>query len=272
MSDITRKNKPLGWKDIRAYLTCDQDLFRVSEVFEVISSTNDWALEQCRSDDNLPAICLAESQQNGRGRRGRSWVSSSSRNIYLSIAWAFDSSLQDLTRLPLVIGVALVRFFRDYEIDAGIKWPNDILVNQRKIAGILLETRSSSKHKTKVVIGVGVNVDMSTNDAAQIEQPWTDFISECPNKQYMDKNQLVGDLLSKIVLAIQEFVAQGFDGFRNEWQEYDLCIGKQVVVTMQDQLVYGTAIDLDETGAIKVRIENGEEQLFNAADISLRVL
>jgi len=260
----------LDWAEIEKQLGESARLIRSHAVYELISSTNDWGLQQCAALENLPAVCLAEAQQQGRGRRGREWVSPGSGNIYLSLAWSFPLPVAQLAPLSLAIGVALVRALQSYGVAAQLKWPNDVMVGGRKIAGVLIESRVSAANATQAVIGLGLNYAMNDEDGQAISQAWTDFLREYNGAEPAERNSLVARVLGSMLLVCEEFSQHGFVAFRQEWCGYDMCRGRTVELSDAGQILTGKALGVDENGAVMVRID-GSTRIFHSADIAIRL-
>jgi len=147
---------------------------RAVEVLALTDSTNQRLLESRSEDD--PRALLAERQTAGRGRRGRDWQSPFGANLYLSISWSFAHWPAQLTVLPIAIGVACVRALAAQGIEGiSLKWPNDLLVDGKKLGGILIEQRGEGGGACRAIVGVGINVSMQ--DARGITQPWTSVAS-----------------------------------------------------------------------------------------------
>lgn len=260
----------LDWGEIARQLGDVVRVFKTHGVYDVVSSTNDWCLQQCGAEGNLPAVCLAELQSQGRGRRGREWVSPGFGNIYMSLAWRFPLPVAKLGPLSLVMGVAVARALQEYGVSAQLKWPNDILVAGKKMAGILIESRISSPHSTAAVIGLGLNFHMDEAAAVAISQPWTDFSQQYLGAGPVTRNQLVARVLAHMVRACADFSAQGFAAFQDAWSEYDMSKGRLVELDSAGRVHCGEALGVDDSGGIKVRIDN-QVQVFHSADMGLRV-
>jgi BirA family biotin operon repressor/biotin-[acetyl-CoA-carboxylase] ligase len=270
MAEVPSTTPRLDWDQIAQQLGEVARVFQTHGVYDVVSSTNDWCLQQCSAMENLPAVCLAESQQQGRGRRGREWVSPGSANIYMSLAWWFPVPAAKLGPLALVAGVAVARALQEYGILVQLKWPNDILVAGEKMAGILIESRVSSAHSTAAVIGLGLNFDMNATKAAAISQPWTDFARHYRGGGQVTRNQLVSGVLAHLVDACVDFTEHGFAAFQQAWGAYDMCRGKLVELDSAGSVHRGEALGVDDSGGIQVLIDN-QVQVFHSADMGLRV-
>lgn len=255
---------------IRPYLSRDCGLF----LFETTDSTNEQALLKVREGQALPLACFAEQQTQGRGRRGKVWISPPHSSIYLSLAWKFAMPVSALSSLSLAIGVAVVRVLRGIGLaQAGLKWPNDVLVGERKIAGILIETMHNTDAATTAVIGIGLNFKMPEAAPQLPDQPWTDICSSLgeasPMAQNVGRNRVAG-LLLKECISICERFAQARDELMIEYQQHDVCLQRPVNVYLdEDRCLQGVVTGFEASGEIRIQIE-GEERLFNSADISLR--
>jgi len=160
-------------------------------------STNSFLQAHCVPPINGGVACLAEHQTAGRGRRGRRWISAYGRNLCLSLMWRFDLALQDLAGLSLAAGVALARVLQRAGLqEHRLKWPNDLLVREKKLAGILVEASGEATGPCNAIIGVGLNLELDRRTAALIDQPWTELnahLETCPSR-----NELAGALLDEL--------------------------------------------------------------------------
>lgn len=160
-------------------------------VLDSIDSTNAEALRAIERGQAAPFLVLAERQTAGRGRRGRKWASPFAENIYYSLVLRIEGGMRQLEGLSLVVGLAVMQALRELGIPAaGLKWPNDVLVGQKKIAGILLELVGDPADVCHVVLGVGINVNMQMTD--EVDQQWTSMRLE--SGKAFDRNHLVAVL------------------------------------------------------------------------------
>jgi len=218
---------------------------------------------------------LAEEQTAGRGRRQRAWYSPAGGNVYLSLGWRFATNSVPLSTLPLVAALCLCRALDRVGLQGhGIKWPNDILVDGAKVAGILVETQSAGSGPARAVIGIGVNVRMPDSGAAGpgavIDRPWTDLVSQLPpDRQAVSRNELVAHLLEELLAGLARFESKGFGVFHQEWQARDLLTGKRLRLEGNGALRYGRAIGVDEDGGLEVDIDDYGPQILYAADVSI---
>ena len=256
-------------------LECDISLL------DSVDSTSEWVLQQVRSRRDFPFACFAEEQTHGRGRRGRSWLSPSNSNIYMSLAWKLDVKLNELGALSIVIGMAVIRALEGIGIkQARLKWPNDVLVNDKKIAGILIETAKSNvkalgnDEALVVVIGIGLNYNWPADFIEKPDQPWTDVVSSLKSGSVGERNygrDYLGGLLLRECMEMCEFYPHNNESLLKEYQaSYDACLHQSVDVILDSGIkINGIANGVTATGELRVLID-GEEQVFNSADISLR--
>lgn len=237
------------------------------ELHPEIPSTNRYLMDHLGPTMISGHACLVERQTAGRGRRGRPWVSPFARNIYLSYYWRFDISPERLSGLGLAVGVGVIRALNQLGIEsAKLKWPNDILWQGRKLAGILLEMSGEMAGPYHVVVGVGLNVNMSDGDA-EIDQPWVD-LNEIKG-EIVSRNRVAGVLLSQLMQVTSEFQQHGLSPFMEEWAAADAFAGQAVLIHMADQQIPGEARGIDASGAILVETEAGLRR-FHSGEVSLR--
>ena len=212
-------------------------------------------------------IVLAEKQTAGRGRRGRSWSSPYAANVYLSLLWTFERGMRQLDGLSLVVGLALQRCLAELGFcDARIKWPNDVLVANRKIAGILLEINGDPTDEFHVVIGIGLNVNMLDSHGS-IDQAWTSLQQQ--QKVLHDKHQVLQVLLASLLPMLAKFERHGFNHFVSDWSEGDALHGQEGTVTIGDQAVVGEYRGVNANGELKIATTHGE-RTFNGGEVSIR--
>jgi len=233
------------------------------EVHDVISSTNDHIAGLAELGDGV--VCLAERQSNGKGRRGRQWQSPYGRNIYLSMGRKFAGGASSLEGLSLAVGIAVRRALAGRE-QVLLKWPNDLLHDNRKLAGILIEMAGDPSGECRVVIGVGVNAGMKGELRPEIDQPWADASEVCT----YTRNEIAARILNELIPIIDDFERNGFGGYVDEWREYDACKDKTVHLVMPTVRIAGLARGVWPNGALCLEV-NGELQSFSGGEISLRV-
>jgi len=234
-----------------------------------LDSTNAEALRLLSSSPALPFYVLAERQTSGRGRRGRSWVSPFGENIYYSLVLRIDGGMRQLEGMSLAVGLALLQVVRDYGVSsAGLKWPNDVLVGERKLAGILLELSGDPADVCHVVIGIGLNVNMLAAESGVIDQPWTSMRAQLG--QQLDRNELVLALNRQLSRYLEIQLGHGFSALQEEWQHNHLWQLRPVALTAGSEPVEGVVIGVDQSGAIRLQVE-GVERVFSGGELSLRL-
>jgi BirA family biotin operon repressor/biotin-[acetyl-CoA-carboxylase] ligase len=236
------------------------------EVMSVIDSTNTYVKDRLHS---LPQgfVCLAEAQTNGRGRRGKSWVSPFGSSIYMSMAWTFKGGYQSMAGLSLLVGIAINRSLKKMGIkDCKLKWPNDVYHNFRKLAGILVEVEGQVGSDASAVIGIGINIELP-NTVDEIDQPFVDLVS-ITNKA-VDRNELVALIILTLTQMLSEFEIKGLAPFLAEWKEADLFYNEYVYLVSGSTRIHGTSKGINEGGALL--LENaGKVTPHHGGEISVR--
>lgn len=238
-------------------------------VMPSVDSTNAEALRLLPTTQSIPYYVLAERQTNGRGRRGRSWVSPFGENLYYSLVVRVEGGMRQLEGMSLAVGLALLQVIRGAGVaEAGLKWPNDVLVGERKLAGILLELSGDPADVCHVVIGIGLNVNMLAIDSDVIGQPWTSMRAELGC--LLNRNELVAELNRQLSRYLEIQLREGFAALQDEWQACHLWQGRTVALTAGGEPIEGEVLGVDHSGAIRLRI-NGLERSFSGGELSLRL-
>ncbi|MFJ7798907.1 bifunctional biotin--[acetyl-CoA-carboxylase] ligase/biotin operon repressor BirA [Pseudomonas sp. NPDC096950] len=237
------------------------------QVFDSIDSTNAEALRAIERGQAAPFLVLAERQTAGRGRRGRKWVSPFAENIYYSLVLRIEGGMRQLEGLSLVVGLAVMHALRKQGVPGvGLKWPNDLLVGQKKIAGILLELVGDPADVCHVVLGVGINVNMQSAD--EVDQQWTSMRLE--SGQVFDRNQLVADLGLVLQAYLSRHQSDGFAAIHAEWEKNHLWQGRTVSLIAGVNQVDGVVMGIDSQGALRLKV-GGVEKIFSGGELSLRL-
>jgi BirA family biotin operon repressor/biotin-[acetyl-CoA-carboxylase] ligase len=232
------------------------------------ASTNDWLRDHLPSRLNTGHACLAEFQNAARGRRGRQWICTFGSNIYLSLAWRFDLAMADLAGLSLAVGVSVAETLKEHGLEThGLKWPNDIYLDGRKLGGILVEASGEMAGPAVAVIGIGINLKMTDQNARDIDQPWTDMASSLDTLPR--RNHLCGDLLAGLLDTCLVYQKQGLSPFLEAWKRYDIYLGKAVELHMGGRVISGIYCGLDERGGL-VLDDSGDRRAWYAGEVSLR--
>ena len=232
----------------------------------VTDSTNSYLAEVDTTGVDYQ-VCMAEQQTAGRGRRGRHWVSPFADNLALSLAFDLEGGGQAVDGLSLVVGIAVVRALEAVGVSgARLKWPNDVWLEGRKLAGILVELRGEAQGGMKVVVGLGLNVSLSTEQGAGIDQPWI-TLQDVGVDINGGRNRLAAELIAQAVMVLDDFRQYGFTHFQTEWAQLDALEGEPVRVVGRD--VEGFGAGVDERGCFLVRVGD-DIQVLNAGEVSIR--
>lgn len=235
-------------------------------VIPVIDSTNQYLLERMHS---LPSgsVCLAEYQQAGRGRRGRHWFSPFGANLYMSMYWRLEQGPAAAMGLSLVIGIIMAETLRSLGAqDVRVKWPNDIYLHDRKLAGILVELTGKTGDVAQIVIGAGINLAMRTAEAAQINQGWINLQEAGVT---INRNELAATLINRLREALPVFEQEGLTPFVTRWAELDNFINRPVKLLIGEREVHGIARGIDNQGGLQLE-QDGKIQSWVGGEISLR--
>jgi len=236
-------------------------------ISDSLDSTNAEALRAIERGMAAPFVVTAERQTAGRGRRGRQWVSPFAENIYYSLVLRMDGGMRQLEGLSLVVGLAVLNALREVGVSsAGLKWPNDVLASNKKIAGILLELVGDPADVCHVVLGIGINVNMRHCDA--VDQPWTSVLLE--SGKLVDRNVLIARLNESLRVYLKSHEVSGFSALQAEWERNHLWQGCEVSLVAGAHQVDGTVMGIDQRGALRVSVE-GVEKVFSGGELSLRL-
>lgn len=231
------------------------------------SSTNTELLRRSTPETGVEVV-LAERQTGGRGRRGRSWASPATAHIYLSLLRGFAGGLSRLGGLSLVAGVAVAEALHACgHTGVRLKWPNDLVVDGRKLAGLLVEGGGEFAGPARAVIGIGVNVRMPPAAAADIGQPWVDLHGMAGTE--VPRTPVVALLLAHLIPALDAFDAHGLAPFLPRYAALDALAGRDVRVEDGGRIIEGRALGLADDGALRVEVD-GQVRQFHAGEVSVR--
>jgi BirA family biotin operon repressor/biotin-[acetyl-CoA-carboxylase] ligase len=271
---LTTASEPLTAAKIRERLSRDvRDRVKSLEVAWSVGSTNTVLLSRANPPNGCSEVMLAEYQTAGRGRRGRAWLAPPGGSICLSLSWTFREVPAELSALGLVIGVCELRALRALGIaNAKLKWPNDILVEDRKLGGILIELRAESGGPACVVIGIGLNVALGAPLLAKIAETGitaTDLITA--GLAHPSRNAVVGALVDSCIRGLVDFERDGLRPFIDAWRDADALRGRMVDVRGgAEEVARGLARGVDLHGALLVETPEGLKK-FISGDVSVRV-
>ena len=221
-------------------------------------------------------VAFAESQTAGRGRRGRQWLSPFARNIYCTIGIKRGIRAAHQGLLSIVTGVALCRALRAQTgLTVKLKWPNDLLLNGRKLGGILIESRVLGDERFFFAIGFGLNLFMSAEELACLDRPATSLSRESDrasvqaSAREIDRNALLVASIEAVIAANRSFEVDGVSALINDFADLDAYHEAPVEVICGEQRITGINRGIDESGQLRLETSHGIE-LYSAAEISLR--
>lgn len=261
-----RLERPFDWLDVaairRGLSPASADVWTVA-VADQVDSTNTQLMAHAASDGLHGLVLAAESQTAGRGRLGRRWHARLGTCLMFSLLWRFERGLAELAGLSLAVGVALARVLRRLDAPVALKWPNDLLLDGRKLVGVLIELSGDALGPAAVVIGIGVNL----RPPAEIDQPVA-ALSDCGID--IDRNTLLALLLDELQPVLVEFNAYGFAPFANEWMALSSHQDRPVRLSFSHgDPVDGIARGVAANGALLVETVDGL-RVFHVGEVSLR--
>lgn len=254
---------PLDEKSISEHLiSCGLNHIRTIDVFSSISSTNDYLLNSELANREI-SVCVAEQQTKGRGRYGHQWESPAALNLYLSMSWPLQAWKEEYEPLSLWLLIDIAELLETLGCnDIQLKWPNDICVESKKLAGILIE-RKVNQTKNALVIGVGLNVAMSLNDDVEIETPWIDLLSIKPDWQ-LSRNELAANVVLALCTTLSKLEQNRLIDLTSKWNRYDMLLNKQVVFLHEENIKTGCVKGIDELGKVILELDGKLEHLHSS--------
>lgn len=236
------------------------------EILHIVDSTNTRMLNRTSPHSLHNTLTLAEFQYGGRGRRGRAWLSPYARNLSMSLGLRSDKKLAQMGGLSLVVGLAMAAVLEELGVQGlALKWPNDVLVDDKKISGILVELVQKATG-VEVVIGMGVNVDLSDEEIGNIEQPITDLRRAGVS---LSRTELVVATIANVQKFVQQFEGEGFEVFIEAYNAVHKYHQKPCTMVQGDQNVQGTVLGVGVNGELILNTPGGVQQ-FHGGEVSLR--
>ncbi|MDF1684722.1 MAG: biotin--[acetyl-CoA-carboxylase] ligase [Legionellaceae bacterium] len=262
---LKRSFIPLSEQAIRKYISQPLNHALNLQVLASVDSTNRFLKNQ----DLKPGLtlCASETQTTGRGRFARHWHSPFGENIYCSLAWRFEGCPSNLSGLSLVVSLALHAAIQEFNQDIAIKWPNDLLWNHKKLAGILIEMTGEGNGNTDVIIGIGLNVNAIAEKNTPIDKPWCALRDM--TKQAIDRNPLLARLITQLDQHLQGFSEHGFQAYQAQWQKLDYLFDRRITVSRHHEKLTGRAQGVDNAGHLQLIDERGVTHTLSSGDTSL---
>jgi BirA family transcriptional regulator, biotin operon repressor / biotin---[acetyl-CoA-carboxylase] ligase len=258
---------PLDWLDRERIARAGAECGLTVEIVDSCSSTNASLLERADAGIASGHVLAAELQTGGRGRLGRKWHSGFASSLTFSVLWRFAKGTTSLAGLSLAVGVAIARVLRRQEVEAQLKWPNDVLWRGRKLGGVLIEVRGDALGPCTAVIGIGLNVCLDAAHRRQIDQPAADLVEAGAPLSRSD--WLIG-ALHELADVLRAFDSVGFAQLRSEWGRCSAHHDKPVRLALPDgRSIEGIAKGVDAEGRLLVE-SAGRRAAYVSAEVSLR--
>jgi len=261
MKQLKKSQEHFNLEKIQMAIEAENQAFLANfAIFDVIDSTNTYLLAQAKKGAPAGSICLAEEQTAGRGRRGRKWISTAGDNIACSMLWRFPEN-EDISSLSIAVAVMVVYALRKYGVATGLqlKWPNDVLFEGRKLAGILLERCGDS-----IVIGIGLNLYLSP----EAESSWMgvyDITGEAVRRNY-----LAGLLINELLTQLRVYQRRGVSAFIEGWRRYDMLQDRHISVHTPEKILSGTMRGINNQGELLLQVDEETVLPFCYGEVSIR--
>lgn len=239
-------------------------------VFQETSSTNDIIEKLARDGVKEGVVVFAEAQTRGRGRLGRQWMSPARQGLWFSVLLRPDLRPQAATQFTVAAATALARAIREQTgLVPEIKWPNDILIRGRKVAGILTELGAEIDHIKHLTLGIGVDVNLSANDfPPELRKVATSLKIEAGHS--LQRSDLAAAILHELDRDYERIRQQKFAAIADEWESHCTTLGQRVTIRLGARTLQGCAESLDDDGALLLRTEHGRLERIIGGDVSLQ--
>ncbi len=234
-------------------------------IFPEVGSTSDELWKRFSQGITTPAVCVAETQTAGRGRRGDQWQSPPAGNLYLSLFWPHCAE-KPKHGLSIAVGISLINTLKEAGIkQLQLKWPNDVLFNRQKLAGILVESRFNTRQFT--VVGIGLNFKLPPSTRDLIQQPSTSLEQLCDNVPC--RNWLAGKIIQNMIEAIELFEHRGLSDFLPLWPQYDALHEQAITLIDGDKRIPALACGINDQGELRY-MRDHQIHLLSNSHISIR--
>ncbi|HEY7671627.1 MAG TPA: biotin--[acetyl-CoA-carboxylase] ligase [Gammaproteobacteria bacterium] len=242
------------------------------EVFAELPSTNQYLLEAEQPSPGLADVCLAELQTAGRGRLGRGWHSPFGAGVWLSVGWRFAAAPAELPALTLALGVAVRRVVADLTgAVIRLKWPNDLVHDDRKLGGILVEVGTATAGGCRVVAGLGLNVAFPAASLAAVGAGSATDLSSITGGAPPRRTDLALALIAAFAELLGTYAVSGFGPYRDEWRAADSLEGRPIRIQSPSGPWFGTAAGIDADGALLVAAADGGRRRVASGEVSVRI-
>ncbi len=276
--------KPLNLLSQPAILSLlsQQKVVIALDVYQVIDSTNSQLMKELSvaNDEGLEQgkVCISEYQSAGRGRRGRQWISPFGSHLYLSMYWRIDQGIASAMGLSVVTALAVSDAIKKmFAIDVQLKWPNDVYLKGKKLAGILIDLEGQISGTSHSVIGIGLNLNMPDKSAELITQAWTDLQSHVLNNtsinsievRGIDRNALCAQLIVCLLNRLQTHQIGGLKSMLDDWHTQDMYLNKSVKIMTGNNSTLGICRGINAQGALLLEVNKVTKTIYSG-EVSLR--
>lgn len=246
------------------------DFWKDIFVYDRVGSTNELAMSLATKDDLWAnTVIIADSQEKGKGRLGRAWISPPGKNIHMSLLLRPRLDTRDATMLTLLAAVSCAHaVMKSSGLPVSIKWPNDIVLSGKKLGGILTEIHADIDKVSFAVVGIGINVNMEGKDFTDEIRSIATSIKEESGK-YFSRNELIIEILMQFGRFYNILIKQGKRFLLDEWKTLSSTIGKNVKVVTGDETIIGLAKDIDDNGMLILKLRSGLLRQISAGDVTL---
>ena len=235
-----------------------------------IDSTNEKAKELARAGAANGTLVVAETQLRGRGRRGREWQSPPG-GIWFSVILRPQVSALQASRVSIFAAVVVAEEIAAATgVRAAIKWPNDILVDDKKVCGILIELAAELEQISYIVVGIGINANISTRQLSPDVSETATTLMEATGKK-INRQRLLAKIAGRLINELPGIFGDGYRDYLERWRRLSAVLGRQVRIEDSGKTFMGKAVDIEENGALAVELDSGKRRIFESGEVSLRI-
>jgi len=261
--------QPMSLLNAKKIKDCLSDASISVSSFEKITSTNEYLKTQI-NDFKQISVCLAEMQEQGKGRFNRQWHSPFGKNIYCSVKYPFQKDVSELAGLSLVISLAVSTTIEESInncLPVFVKWPNDIIIADKKVSGSLVEITAESNGFSTVIVGVGLNVNMMSDHKKQIDCQWTSL--QRVTNTHHDRNHSCAILIKNLIKYLKKFEKSGLKIFYDEWTRRDYLLEKRIGLLADSSVVKGKGRGINSQGHLVLVTDDDQKQAFSSGDTTV---
>lgn len=254
--------------NIKKYLETEH-YGNVIHYFETCPTTQKIAHKEAQNGAPNGTLIIAEEQTAGKGRLSRPWTSAAGLGIWMSLIIRPELTPQQAPQTTLVAAVAIVKAIEDVVgIRPSIKWPNDILIEGKKVTGILTELQADPDRVKAIILGIGLNANLQASDFPEELRDIATSLKIVTGKE-VNRAKIAAKILEYLELYIEQYVNEGFTPIKKLWEMYAVTKGKRVKAVMLHETVEGIALGISEEGLLEVQLDDGSVQGIYSADIQI---